>query len=53
LVFVLTLLLLAVALALIETLLARFRLVLVPQFLLFATAIGILNILIFAFSHQS
>jgi formate hydrogenlyase subunit 4 len=52
LVFVLTLLVLAVALALIETLMARFRLVLVPQFLLFATTIGILNILIFAFSHQ-
>ena len=38
---------LAATLALIETLMARFRLVLVPQFLLFATAIGILNILIF------
>ena len=43
----------ACALALIETLMARFRLVLVPQFLLFATAIGVLNILIFTFSHQS
>ena len=51
LVFVTTLLALAAALALIETLMARFRLVLVPQFLLFATAIGILNILIFTFSH--
>jgi hypothetical protein len=30
---------------------ARFRLQLVPQFLLFATAIGILNILVFTFSH--
>jgi formate hydrogenlyase subunit 4 len=50
-VFVLTLLLLAVALALIETLMARFRLLLVPQFLLFATAIGILNILVLTFSH--
>jgi formate hydrogenlyase subunit 4 len=47
-----TLLALAAALALIETLMARFRLVLVPQFLLFATAIGVLNILIFTFSHQ-
>lgn len=46
-----TLLAMAVALALVETLMARFRLVLVPQFLLFATAIGILNILIFTFSH--
>jgi formate hydrogenlyase subunit 4 len=51
LVFVTTLLALAAALASIETLMARFRLVLVPQFLLFATAIGILNILIFTFSH--
>jgi hypothetical protein len=42
---------LAAALALIETLMARFRLVLVPQFLLFATTIGVLNILIFTFSH--
>ena len=52
LVFVTTLLALAATLALIETLMARFRLILVPQFLLFATTIGILNILIFTFSHQ-
>ena len=52
LIFVATLAALAIALALIETLMARFRLVLVPQFLLFATAIGVLNILIFTFSHQ-
>jgi formate hydrogenlyase subunit 4 len=52
LVFGATLLALALALALIETLMARFRLVLVPQFLLFATAIGVLNILIFTFSRQ-
>jgi formate hydrogenlyase subunit 4 len=51
LVFVATLLALAATLASIETLMARFRLILVPQFLLFATAIGILNILIFTFSH--
>ena len=50
--FVVTLLALAVALALIETLMTRFRLVLVPQFLLFATAIGVLNILIFTFSRR-
>jgi len=43
----------AAGLALVETLMARFRLVLVPQFLLFATAIGVLNILIFTFSHKS
>jgi formate hydrogenlyase subunit 4 len=42
---------LAAALAAIETLMARFRLVLVPQFLLYATVIGVLNILIFTFSH--
>jgi formate hydrogenlyase subunit 4 len=51
-VFGATLVALAIALALIETLMARFRLVLVPQFLLFATAIGVLNILIFTFSRQ-
>jgi formate hydrogenlyase subunit 4 len=51
-VFGATLVALAAALALIETLMARFRLVLVPQFLLFATAIGVLNILIFTFSRQ-
>jgi formate hydrogenlyase subunit 4 len=52
LVFVAILLALAAALALVETLMARFRLVLVPQFLLFGTALGILNILIFTFSHK-
>jgi formate hydrogenlyase subunit 4 len=51
LIFIVTLLAFAVALALIETLMARFRLQLVPLFLLFATAIGILNILVFTFSH--
>jgi len=52
LVFSATLAALAATLALIETLMARSRLVLVPQFLLFATAIGVLNILIFTFSRQ-
>ena len=42
---------LATCLAAIETLMARFRLLLVPQFLLYATVIGVLNILIFTFSH--
>jgi len=51
--FIATLLALATALALVETLMARFRLVLVPQFLLFAAAIGVLNILIFTFSRRS
>ena len=41
----------AVMLALIETLMARFRMVFVPQFLLYATIIGVLNILIFTISH--
>jgi formate hydrogenlyase subunit 4 len=50
-IFLAILFLLALALALVETLMARFRLELVPQFLLFATAIGILNILVFTFSH--
>ena len=52
LVFVATLLALAAVLAVVETIMARFRLVLVPQFLLFGTALGILNILIFTFSHK-
>lgn len=43
---------LGLAVALVETLMARFRLVLVPQFLLFATSIGVLNMLIFTFSHS-
>lgn len=42
---------LAAMLALIETLMARFRMVLVPQFLLYATIIGVLNILIFTLSR--
>ena len=42
---------LAACLAAIETLMARFKLVLVPQFLLYATVIGVLNILIFTFSR--
>jgi len=46
------LLALAVGLACVETFMARFRLVLVPQFLLFGAAIGILNVLVFTFSHQ-
>jgi formate hydrogenlyase subunit 4 len=49
--FVGVLVVLATCLAAIETLMARFRLVLVPQFLLYATVIGVLNILIFTFSH--
>lgn len=46
------LVILGLAVALAETLMARFRLVLVPQFLLFATSIGVLNMLIFTFSHS-
>jgi formate hydrogenlyase subunit 4 len=42
---------LAACLAAIETLMARFKLILVPQFLLYATVIGVLNILVFTFSH--
>lgn len=47
-----TVVILGLAVALVETLMARFRLVLVPQFLLFATSIGVLNMLIFTFSHS-
>lgn len=49
--FLLTLAALAALVALIETVMARFRMVLVPQFLLYATFIGVLNILIFTFSR--
>lgn len=42
---------LAGMLAVIETLMARFRMVLVPQFLLYATIIGVLNVLIFTLSR--
>jgi len=49
--FVGVLVVLVAGLAAIETLMARFRLVLIPQFLLYATVIGVLNILIFTFSH--
>ncbi len=38
-------------LSVIEILMARFKLILVPQFLLYATIIGMLNILIFTFSR--
>jgi formate hydrogenlyase subunit 4 len=49
--FLCVLAMLTASLAAIESLMARFRLVLVPQFLLYATVIGVLNILIFTFSH--
>jgi predicted ABC-type sugar transport system permease subunit len=49
--FVGVLVVLAACLAAIETLMARFKLILVPQFLLYATVIGVLNILVFTFSH--
>jgi len=38
-------------LALTETVTSRFRMKNIPQYLLFATAIGILNLLIFTFSE--
>jgi formate hydrogenlyase subunit 4 len=53
LILIATLFVLGFALALIETLMARLRLVLVPQFLLFAAAIGILNVLVYAFSRKA
>lgn len=50
LIFVVIILILSVVLALAETITARFKLKSIPQYLLFATAIGILNLLIYTFT---
>lgn len=50
LIFIVIILFLSVALALAETITARFKLKSIPQYLLFATAIGILNLLIYTFT---
>ncbi len=42
---------LTTALALVETVSVRLRLQSIPQYLLFATAIGVLNLLIYTFTH--
>jgi formate hydrogenlyase subunit 4 len=47
--FVILLLLLSTVVAWVETMIARLRLKSIPQYLLFATAIGILNLLIYTF----
>jgi formate hydrogenlyase subunit 4 len=50
-VFVVVIISIAAALAAIETITSRFKLKDVPQYLLFATAIGILNMLIYTFTR--
>jgi formate hydrogenlyase subunit 4 len=52
LVFIVILLLLSLLVAWVETMLARFKMKSIPQYLLFATAIGILNLLIYTFVRQ-
>lgn len=51
-VFVVVLLLLTSIVAWVETMVARFKMKSIPQYLLFATAIGILNLLIYTFVRQ-
>jgi len=49
-IFMVVITVLATALAVLETVTARFKLKNVPQYLLFATAIGVLNLLIYTFT---
>jgi formate hydrogenlyase subunit 4 len=49
-IFVVVVLLLSAALAIVETITSRFKMKRIPQYLLFATAIGILNLLIYTFT---
>lgn len=51
LIFVVVVLLLSASLAIVETITSRFKLKKIPQYLLFATAIGILNLLIYTFTY--
>ena len=51
-VFIIVLLLLSSLVAWMETMIARFKMKSIPQYLLFATAIGILNLLIYTFVRQ-
>jgi formate hydrogenlyase subunit 4 len=51
-IFVIVLLLLSTIVAWVETMIARFKMKSIPQYLLFATAIGILNLLIYTFVRQ-
>lgn len=49
-IFIVVVLLLSAALAIVETITSRFKMKRIPQYLLFATAIGILNLLIYTFT---
>lgn len=49
-IFVVVIAILSIALAVVETVTARFKMKNIPQYLLFATAIGILNLLIYTFT---
>ena len=49
-IFMVVIAVLATTLAVVETVTARFKLKFVPQYLLFATAIGVLNLLIYTFT---
>jgi formate hydrogenlyase subunit 4 len=49
-IFIVVIMVLATALAAVETVTARFKLKNVPHYLLFATAIGVLNLLIYTFT---
>ncbi|MDD8019300.1 MAG: NADH-quinone oxidoreductase subunit H, partial [Bacteroidota bacterium] len=51
-IFLIVLVLLTTLLAWVETMIARFKMKSIPQYLLFATAIGILNLLIYTFVRQ-
>lgn len=50
-IFILIVFFLSTALAFVETVTARFKMKNIPQYLLFATAIGVLNLLIFTFTQ--
>jgi len=50
-VFVIVVLILSCALAIVETITSRFKMKNIPQYLLFATALGILNLLIYTFTN--
>jgi formate hydrogenlyase subunit 4 len=50
-VFIIVVLILSGALAVVETITSRFKMKNIPQYLLFATALGILNLLIYTFTN--
>ncbi|MFZ5948700.1 MAG: respiratory chain complex I subunit 1 family protein [Stygiobacter sp.] len=50
LIFIVGFLTLSITLALVETITSRYKMKLIPQYLLFATSIGILNLLIYTFT---